>query len=186
MGKVSTIIPGWKKAVKKYAIKASIDDLQEVKNSLRRLLLRMSGRVYCLGHPVHQAVRINAVKLMKIIFNTSFDMNVRTGNGQPLLHWACIFGQTEMVRMLISSSKEKGFDLNARNSYSETAFHVACDRGKTKIVQVMLKNWREFGIDIWDNKTALDLIKHRCGKPYVQIKKMLEDEYSQIDVTESV
>ena len=189
--KVSTIIPGWKKAVKNYGAKASIGDLQEVKNSLRKLL-RMSGRfpynrrMYCLRYPVHQAVKIGAVKLMKIIFNTSFDMNVRTGNGQPLLHWACIFGQTEMVRMLISSSKEKGFDLNARNSYSETAFHVACDRGKTKIVQVMLKNWREFGIDIWDNKTALDLIKHRCGEPYVQIKKMLEDEYSQIDVTESV
>ena len=172
------------KAVKKYAIKASIDDLQEVKNSLRRLLRRMSGRVYCLGHPVHQAVRINAVKLMKIIFYA------RDTLGEPLLHRACRFGRTEIVRMMISSSKDKAIDFDARNSNNNTALHVACVYGETKIVQVLLKNWREFGIDIKArnglNETALDLIRHHRDEPYVQIKKMLEDEYSQIDVTESV
>ena len=170
------------KAVKKYAIKASIDDLQEVKNSLRRLLLRMSGRVYCLGHPVHQAVRINAVKLMKIIFYA------RDTLGEPLLHRACRFGRTEIVRMMISSCKEKGIDLNVRCYFNETALHAACDYGQTETVQMLLKNWREFGIDIKArddyNETALQLIKHRHGEPYVQIKKMLEDEYAKIDVTE--
>ena len=189
--KVSTIIPGWKKAVKKYAVKASIDDLQEVKNSLRKLL-RMSGRfpydrIECCVNPVHQAVTNEAIKLMKIIFNTSFDMNA---GQEPLLHWACRFGQTEIVRMMISSCKEKGIDLNARNFFNETALHVACLHGKTEIVQMMLKNWREFGIDIKArnllNQTALDRIKHRHGEHYVQIKKMLENEYAQIDVTESV
>ena len=55
---------------------------------------------------------------------------------------------------------------------------------------MILKNWKEFGIDIKvqnnDGKTALDLIKNRDGEEFNQIKKMLEKEYSQIDVTESV
>ena len=54
---------------------------------------------------------------------------------------------------------------------------------------MILKNWKEFGIDIkaQDNqgKTALDLINEE-DEEYDEIKKMLEEEYSQIDVTESV
>ena len=201
LGKVSTIIPGWKMAVKKYAAKATIDDLEEVKNSLRQLLRksrRTPGRVlYCKGHPVPTAVIIGAVKLMEIIFNTSFDMNARIYDmnaglyNWPLFYLACRYGQTEIVRMMISCSKEKSIDLNARDPEGWTGLHVACMSGKTETVQVLLKNWREFGIDIkarnYNNKTALEQINFLHGEPYVQIiKKMLEDEYAKIDVTESV
>ena len=55
---------------------------------------------------------------------------------------------------------------------------------------MILKNWKEFGIDIkvQDNhgKTAFDIIEDEDGEEYDQIKKMLEKEYSHIDVTESV
>ena len=55
---------------------------------------------------------------------------------------------------------------------------------------MILKNWKEFGIDLKaqnnQGKTALDLINNRNCKKYNKIKKMLEKEYSQIDVTESV
>ena len=39
-----------------------------------------------------------------------------------------------------------------------------------------------------DGETALDLIRplEKEGEEYDQIKKMLEKEYSQIDITESV
>ena len=51
-------------------------------------------------------------------------------------------------------------------------------------------NWKEFGIDTKaqnnDGQTALDLVKYRDFGDYPQIKKMLENEYFQIDVTESV
>ena len=55
---------------------------------------------------------------------------------------------------------------------------------------MILKNWKEFGIDIKaqnnQGKTALDVINHRQGENINQIKQMLETEYSQIDITESV
>ena len=210
--KVSTIIPGWKMAVKKYAAKASIDDLEEVKNSLRKLLWktpgrvnslrklprRTLGRVYCNGHPVYEAAKFGAVKLMEIIFNTSFDMNDRLYiYGIPLFSLACGYGSTEIVRMMILCSKEKNIDLNARGRMPRgfTGLQMACIRGRTETVQVLLKNWREFGIDIkaknGNNETALDIIKYdkyddlTHDERHVQIKKMLEDEYAQIDVTES-
>ena len=61
--------------------------------------------------------------------------------------------------------------------------------GQTESVLMILKNWNEFGIDIKaqndEGSTALDLINRRWGENSNQIKKMLEKEYSRIDVTES-
>ena len=55
---------------------------------------------------------------------------------------------------------------------------------------MILKNWNEFGIDIKaqndEGSTALDLINRRWGENSNQIKKMLEKEYSRIDITESL
>ena len=48
-------------------------------------------------------------------------------------------------------------------------------------------NWKEFGIDTKaQNNDGQTLVKYRDFGDYPQIKKMLENEYSQIDVTESV
>ena len=67
--------------------------------------------------------------------------------------------------------------------------HDACMIGQTESVLMILKNWNEFGIDIKaqndEGSTALDLINRRWGENSNQIKKMLEKEYSRIDVTES-
>merc|ERR1712209_133739 len=50
--KVSSYIPGWQKAVKKYGAQASIEDLQKVKDSLQKLVM-LNGK--CLNGPVRQA-----------------------------------------------------------------------------------------------------------------------------------
>ena len=55
---------------------------------------------------------------------------------------------------------------------------------------MILKNWKELDIDIKaqdnDGKTALDLTNHYPWYDHPKIRKMLESEYSQIEVTESV
>ena len=52
---------------------------------------------------------------------------------------ACgVYDQPEIVRMMISSSKEKGIDLNAKENFGLTALHVACMNGNTEIVQVFI------------------------------------------------
>ena len=260
--KVSTIIPEWKNTAQKYGLQASIEDLEEVKNSLKKLA-RINGK--CCAYTVHEAAKNGDVKLMEFIIRTSYDMNTEDGGGctafhkaccygqtetaqiiiqsskdfgidlnnaknglgWKALHMACGFGQTEIVQLIIQSSKDFGFDLNAKDNfgntalhwacstgktetaqlicqsskdfgidlnakdkYGKTAFHEACFRGKTEIVEIIIKNWKEFGIDIKaqnnEGKIALDLINNKEGEEYDQIKKMLENEYSQIDVTEPV
>merc|ERR1712062_138510 len=118
------------------------------------------------------------------------DLNAKSNNGNTALHVACRDGQTETAQLIIQNSKEFGIDLNAKNNHGWTALHWACFYGRTEIVQMILKNWKEFGIDIkaQDNhgKTALDIINRRRDEKANQIKRMLEKEYSKIDVTESV
>jgi len=215
--KVSTIIPGWQNAAKKYGVQASIEHLEEVKDSLEKLVT-VNGK--CCSDPVHEAARNGDVKLIEFILRTSY----KDGDGWTALHWTCYYGRTETVKLIIQNSKEFGIDLNAKSSSESTAWHLACYNGqieiaqliiqnskafgidlnvkdnigwtalhdacfygKPKTVQMILKNWKEFGINIKaqnnDGKTALDLVKYRDFGDYPQIKKMLEKEYSQIDVT---
>ena len=88
---------------------------------------------------------------------------------------------------MIQSSKDFGIDLNTKDIDGWTTLHWACECGETETVQIMMKHWKEFGIDIKsrnnEGKTALDLIDEEDGH---QIMKMLENEYSQFDVTFSV
>merc|ERR1712049_78226 len=127
-------------------------------------------------------------KLMEFILRTSFDMNTKAYNGWTVLHEACYYGQTETAQLIIKSSIEFGIDLNAKDNIAgSTALHLACISGRTETVQMILKNWKEFGIDIKaqnnQGKTALDRIRYHQGGIWNQIKKMLEKQYSQIDVT---
>merc|ERR1711953_359153 len=114
------------------------------------------------------------------------DLNAGTNSGNTALHWGCYNGHTETAKLIIQNSKEFGIDLNAENSDGSTALHFACYKGQTETVQMILKNWKEYGIDIrymtYDGKTALESINHLEGENFNQIKKMLEKEYSQINV----
>merc|ERR1712062_54298 len=225
--KLSTIIPGWKIAAQKYGVQASMDDIEKVIDSLKKLA-RGKGKCDYLDYfSVHTAAQDGDVKLMEFILKASFymntknswgctvwhdacyygkkvtaqliiknskdfgiDLNAKNDNGDTALHFACCNGETDTAQLIIHYSKDFVIDLNATDNSGWTAWHMACYNGQTEIVQMILKNWKEFGIDIKaqnnQGKTALDLINHRRGEEFNQIKKMLEKEYSKIDVTESV
>merc|ERR1711860_429818 len=156
--KVSTIVAGWNEAAKMFVAQASLEELQEVKDSLLRLLSR-NGK--CCYDPVHEAAKIGAVKLMEFILRTSFDMNAKNNRGWTAWHAACYNGQTETAQLLIKSSKDFGIDLNAKNNSGGTAWHLACINGQTETAQLLIKYSKDFGIDLNaknnDGWTALHL-----------------------------
>merc|ERR1711860_155857 len=133
--KLSTIVAGWNEAAKMFVAQASLEELQEVKDSLLRLA-RGTGK--CCEDPVTEAAGIGAVKLMEFILRTSFDMNTKDYYGRTAWHWACINGQTETAQLLIKSSIDFGIDLNAKNNYGSTALHLACRIGQTETAQLLI------------------------------------------------
>jgi len=143
--KLSTIIPEWKNAAQKYGVQASMDDIEKVKDSLKKLA-RRNGK--CCVYPVHQAAQNGYVKLMEFILKTSFGMNSKDEDGWTAWHWACLYGQTETAQLIIKNSKVFGIDLNAKNDYGSTAWHKACFYGQTDTAQLIIKNSKDFDIDL--------------------------------------
>ena len=167
---VSTIFPGWPKVAKKYGVQARIEDLRKVKCSLKNLA---RGNDKCCEYPVHEAARNGAVKLIKLILKTSFDMNTKNDVGSTALHLACMYGRTETAQLIIQYSKDFVIDLNATDNFGITAWHLACCQGRTETVQLMIKNSKDFGIDlnVKENSgmTALHFASHYRKTEIVQM-----------------
>ena len=98
-------IPDWDTAIEKVSAKATLEDLGEIKDSLITTLSLpgFEGKRY----PVHEIAIYGSVKLMEFIFHTSFDMNSRNQFEETAFQTACVFGNLEMVRFLIRSSREQ-------------------------------------------------------------------------------
>merc|ERR1712062_13189 len=143
--KVSTLIPGWKKAAQKYGVQASMDDLGKSKTYLKKLA---RGKGKCISDPVHEAARNGYVKLMEFILRTSFDMNTKDDFGRTAWHFACSNDQTETAQVIIKNSKYFSIDLNAKDYNGYTAWHLACKYDKTETAQIIIKNSKDFAIDL--------------------------------------
>ena len=140
--KVSAIIPGWNNAIKMYGAKASIEDLQETKDSI--------GKLGDWRFPFHKAVENGALKLMEFFLSTSIDMNARDDHGRTALHVACWNGKTEVTKLLIElSTKNNGIDLKARDNNGRSVLHMACCNGTTEIVKLLIElSTKDDGIDL--------------------------------------
>ena len=112
-------------------------------------------------------------------------MNAKSKGGWTAWHEACFCGQTETAQLIIHNSNDFGIDLNAKDNFGRPAWHMACWNGQIETVQLILKNWKEFGIDIKARKNEiLERLKYeREGDEFEEITKMLENTYSQIDIT---
>ena len=77
--KVSKFFPGWKNAAQKYGVQASMEDLGEVIDSLKKLA---RGKGKCCPYPVHGAAINGDVKLMEFILKPSYDMNTKVRGGR--------------------------------------------------------------------------------------------------------
>ena len=143
--KVSKFFPGWKNAVEKFRKQASNEDLQEVKDSIRKLV---TDEHKCLYLPLHQAASNGDVKLMELILNTSVDLNAKTSSGHTALHLAYQYGRTEIVQLLITSPKDFSIDLNARNINRCSALHLACKNSRTETVELMIKSSKDYNINL--------------------------------------
>ena len=135
---VKDLMPGWNKAVKNFVKTASLEDLKEVKESMECFLKDNS-----FPYPVHYAVKHGALKLMQLFFLTEYDFN-----DNVVLHYACVVDQTELVKLMILSSRELFIDLNQKNEDGYTAFRMAVLFGKTEIARLMIQSSKEFGIDL--------------------------------------
>ena len=204
--KVLEVIPGWNKGVKKVGSQASLDDLKEIKELILEHYNTFAYNYYennSYENPVFWAARKGHLTLMKLFLETSFDMNTRVpySSGSTIFLEAVAFsGSSEMVQLIIRSSKENGIDLNLRDVYGQSAWSHACEFSRLlEIPKLIFENYKEFGIDIMhedeEGYTALDRLKWLLEKnswatitdgveEWEEFISILEEEYAKIDSLE--
>ena len=162
--KMSTIIPGWKKAVKKYGAKSSIEDLQEIKDSLGKFLDETGKLKSCFLEPAHEAAEIGALKLLEFFLSIPYDMNSHNFIDRTVLAVACENGQMECVKLLIDATT----DLNARDKHGGTTFHRACRSGNnTEVVKLLIEISTKYGIDLnARNHNGITALHWACQNPH--------------------
>ena len=97
--------------------------------------------------PLHSVAEHHGqhLKLMEFLLYTDSDINEEIVCYTPFI-MACEKGPTEIVNLMITSSKKYGIDLNYGNNL--TGFMHACSSGRVDIVKLMITSSKEFGIDI--------------------------------------
>jgi len=195
--KVLEVIPGWDKGVKKVGNKASLDELKEIKESLSNYYDDYDPDEHFIRHPVFWAARKGDLALMKLFFETSFDMNTREDDedSNTIFSEACAYSESsEMVQLIMRSSKDHGIDLNLPNVWG-SPFHGACFYASQEITKLIFENYKEFGIDIIHENEhyfcALDTLIYRLHEEerdnkedWEEFVSILREEYAKIDKLE--
>ena len=166
---LSDAIPGWDNAVKKFGKTASLEDLNEVKRSLKELLDYMWYKM-----PLHYAAMKGHVKLMELLFHTDLNINDYAPNWKytPFTD-ACYFGRTEIVNLMITSSKVYGIDLNISNN-GGSGFFFACCKGLTEIVNLIIAASKEHGIDLNARcEDGLTGLMYACSGGHTEMAKLM-------------
>ena len=132
---------------------------------LKIIELRASLKRFELALKMIECPLLNDFELLKsLAFLT--DLNFQDRNKRTILHWAAIYGRTEMVAFLFATFPRR-IDFNARDKWSMTPLILASVSGQLDIVVALLK---QPGIDVnvvdSDGHTAL-MIASRYGYPEV-------------------
>ena len=140
---VKDLVPGWDKAVKEFSMMASLTDLDQVKGSLEANIIK--------SFPLHSAAENGHLKLLEFFFFTDADINEKIFMGTqgftPFIV-ACKNGRTDIVNLMITSSKKFGIDLNSTSCLGYTGFMHACYSAEWQVVKLIITSSKEFGIDL--------------------------------------
>ena len=88
--------------------------------------------------------------LSNCYFNHSkrtIDLNAKNCWGNTALMFACMYGNTEVVKLFLDRSK-RDIDFNAKDKYGKTAFELACKKRHKDVVQLILKYAKAKAIDV--------------------------------------
>jgi len=187
-------IPGWDKAVKKFDKMASLNDLYEVIGSLKVYVEDKKVDVADLYMPLHFAACKGHVKVMELLLHTDLNINERVDRGLTPFIIACLNGHTEVVNLMITSSKEYGIDLNACCDRGWTVFFLACLKPHMEIVKLMVEKRTQYEINIHQKtrstdfgdgiRTAWKTVNYRfkyCSKEnkasFKELKRILKKAY---------
>ncbi|KAL2820258.1 ankyrin repeat-containing domain protein [Aspergillus cavernicola] len=84
--------------------------------------------------PLHSAVRLGNIKMVKVLLQNGADYSVATEDGNTPLHISALHGHTEIFKLLLDA----GADAKSTNSHGSTALHYGAFGRHVEICQLLL------------------------------------------------
>lgn len=112
-----------------------------------------------------------AVEILTAVPTPKVEIDAQDKKGETPLHFACLNGDPEIVRMLL----EKGADCLMPNQENELAIHVACAEGHMEIVKIIMRICFDKRMDMmsWKDKEFNTPLHFACESGNCEIVKLL-------------
>ena len=75
--------------------------------------------------------------MMKNAESAEIDLNSKDNYGWTAFHWACYWGHSELVEMIMKNAESSEIDLEAKNNDNKTGYQLAKEDGITHVVNLI-------------------------------------------------
>jgi hypothetical protein len=116
--------------------------------------MKAGSEAKLFGNDIRIAARTGNMEAIRKYLAMDMDINAPDSEfGVTLLTWAALFGQTEIIELLI----QKGADVNAKNRNGTTPLHGAVFLGQTEAVELLIQKGADANARTNEGATPLDI-----------------------------
>ena len=127
--------PEWYKFIQQISRKQSIPRLKE---TVRQMWIYF-GRIFVFN-PLHNAIVRSNTEFVQLLFDCGIDLTMTDPYGMTPMHYACMYGSIEMVKLLIQHLS--AFDATSRNDNGQTIFHRAGHNRYPQVLKLVLDTFK--------------------------------------------
>ena len=130
--------PEWNAVVKQFSRNRNIPRLKEFVQYMWIYFNDESINFY--RNPLHDFVAKSNIGFVELMIGSCIDLEMRNPNESPPLHFACRYGQIEMVQLLIKHIPR--LDETIKTKQGETIFHFAVNNSDPQVPKLILDMFR--------------------------------------------
>ena len=91
-------------------------------------------------NPLHDAVEESKVVFVQLLIKSGIDLEMKDTNGWTPLHIGCLYGNIEMVQLLINHLPT--FEASSGTNVGKTIFHFAVENSDLQVLKLILDTFR--------------------------------------------
>ena len=135
---------------------------------------------------LHFASSSNNCYLVKMLLEKNFDINVRTNFGTTPFHYACSYGNLDIIKVFLDNAQKFSINLNAQNIEGRTPIFFACQDKKADATIYLIENYQKYGIDLTtEDVNGRNLLHMACLKGLFEVTKLLLSKLNELGLDKS-
>ncbi|XP_071111355.1 serine/threonine-protein phosphatase 6 regulatory ankyrin repeat subunit C-like [Haliotis cracherodii] len=143
-------------------------DVEVVQYVLSHDMVDINGRGSCRRTPVMLAAEKGHIEIVKLLVDKGGDMSLVGKRHENILHLACLCGQIEVVKYVLSQDI---VDINSRGRKRKTPVMLAARNGHKEVVELLVKKGANLSLAY--NAAGSNVLHLACFNGHVDVVKYL-------------